>query len=227
MSRQMFVWRMATAQSAGDPWDHTPGNGDASRVHRESRKTDQVHIDYTGAVDYVFDELSHRRLRYGWGVVNPDLDLRLAEHTWIENYLMACQKYWSWDPKASHAMGRRKVLCCLLEIHEGDVIFMPKSPDDGHFMVATVKRPYAFDHATVVEEADVRNDFRHVVAVEETMRYAYGAGTLYPGLFEAPLREAIQRLSEDDPSYRTVEDFLRSWGRSRGPLAHPQVGVPF
>ena len=76
-----------------------------------------------------------------------------------------------------------------------------------------MKRPYAFDPATVVEEADVRNDFRHVIAVEDTMRYAYGAGTLYPGLFEAPIRKAIQRISEDDPSYRTLEDFLRSWGR--------------
>jgi hypothetical protein len=213
MSRQMFVWRMATAQSADDPWDHTPGNGDASRVHRESRKTDQVHIDYTGAVDYVFDELSHRRLRYGWGVVNPDLDLRLAEHTWIENYLMACQKYWSWDPNASHAMGRRKVLCCLLEIHEGDVIFMPKSPDDGHFMVANVKSQYCFDRETVVEETDLRNDFRHVIAVEDIMRYAYGWGTLQSGVFEAPFREAIQRIPGHAPSYRTVEDFLRSWGR--------------
>jgi hypothetical protein len=80
-------------------------------------------------------------------------------------------------------------------------------------MVATVKRPYACDHATVVEEADLRNDFRHAIGVEDIMRYAYGAGTLYPVLFETPLREAIQRISEDDPLYRTLEDFLRSWGR--------------
>jgi hypothetical protein len=80
-------------------------------------------------------------------------------------------------------------------------------------MVATVKRPYAFDHATVVEETDVRNDFRHVMAVEDTMRYAYGAGTLQPDIFEAPIREAIQRISADDPAYRMLEDFLRSWGR--------------
>jgi hypothetical protein len=101
----------------------------------------------------------------------------------------------------------------MLDMSLGDVVFVPKSPDDGHFMVATVKRPYAFDHATVVEETDVRNDFRHVIAVEDTMRYAYGAGTLQPDMFEAPIREAIRRISEDDPSYRTLEDFLRSWGR--------------
>jgi hypothetical protein len=95
----------------------------------------------------------------------------------------------------------------------GDVVFLPKSPDDRHFMVATVKRPYAFDQATIVAEADVRNDFRQVIGVEDPRRYAYGAGTLQPDIFEALIREAIQRISEDDPSYRTLEDFLRGWGR--------------
>jgi hypothetical protein len=95
----------------------------------------------------------------------------------------------------------------------GDVVFLPKSPDDRHFIVATVQRPYVCDHATVVDGADVRHDVRQVIGVEETMRYAYGVGTLYPDLLEAPRRQAIQRISEDDPSYQTLADFLRSWGR--------------
>lgn len=213
MSRQMFVWRMVRGHRAGESCENTPGNIDSSRVHREISHLEQGQIDYTGALDYVVDELSHSRLRLGWGVANPELDVRLPEQIWIENYRMACQKYWSLDPNTSHAMGSRKVLCCMLDMSVGDVVFMPKSPDDRHFMVATVKRPYAFDHATVVEEADLRNDFRHVIAVEDTMRYAYGAGTLQPDMFEGPIREAIHRISEDDPSYRTLEDFLRSWGR--------------
>jgi hypothetical protein len=151
-----------------------------------------------GALDYVLDELSQNRLRLGWGVANPELDVRLQEHIWIEHYLMACHKYWSLDPDTSHAMGSRKVLCCLLDMSVGDVVFVPKSPDDGHFMVATVKHPYVFDRVT---------------AVEDTMRYAYGAGMLQPDIFEAPIREAIQHISEDDPSYQTLEDFLPSWGR--------------
>jgi hypothetical protein len=213
MSRDMFVWRVARGPSVGEPCEHTPCHRDASRVPGEISHPEQGPIDYTGALDYVFDELSHRRLRLGWGVANPELDMRLPEEVWIEHYRMACQKYWSLDPETSHAVGDRQVLCCLLEMSTRDVIFLPKSPDDGHFMVATVKCPYAFDHATVVEEANLRNDFRHVIAVEETIRYAYGAGTLYPGMFEASIRKAVQRISEDDPSYRTLEDFLRSWGR--------------
>ena len=213
MSRQLFVWRMARGPRAEAPCENPPGHRDAARFHRESRHPEQGPIDYTGAQDYVFDELAQSRLRLGWGVANPDLDVRLEEQIWLDHYRTACQKYWSWDPESSHAVGSRHVLCSLLEMSVGDVVFVPRSPDDRHFMVATVKRPYAFDHATVVDEADVRNDFRHVIGVEDTMRYAYGAGTLYPCLFEAPLREAIQRISEDKPSYRTLVDFLRSWGR--------------
>jgi hypothetical protein len=95
----------------------------------------------------------------------------------------------------------------------GDVVFLPKSPDDGHFMVATVQRPSACDHAPVVDEADGRQACRQVLGVAETMRYAYGVGTLYPDLLEASHRETIQHIAEDDPSYHTLVAFLRSWGR--------------
>jgi hypothetical protein len=110
-------------------------------------------------------------------------------------------------------MGGRPVWCHLLEMSAGDVVFLPKSPDDGHFMVATVTHPDAGDHETGVAEMDPRHDGRHVIGVDEIMRYAYGAGTLYPDLLEVPRRQAIQRLAEDDPSYHTVEEFLHSWGR--------------
>ena len=213
MSRLLFVSGMVRGHRSSELGKNTPGNIDSSRVYREINHLEQGHLDSTGDLGYVFDELSHSRLRLGWGVANPEIVVRLPEEIWVEHYRMACQKYWSLDPETSHAMGSRKVLCCMLEMSVGDVVFMPKSPDDRHFMVATVKRPYAFDHATAVEEADVRNDFRHVMAVEDTMRYAYGAGTLYPDIFEAPIHQAIQRISEDEPSYRTLEDFLRSWGR--------------
>jgi hypothetical protein len=117
------------------------------------------------------------------------------------------------DPETAHAVEDRHVGCGLLEVAAGDVVFLPKSPDDGHFMVTTVTRPYACDHAPVVDEADVRHACRQVIGVEETMRYAYGTGTLYPYQFEAPRRQAIQRIAEDAPSYRALAAFLRSWGR--------------
>jgi hypothetical protein len=95
----------------------------------------------------------------------------------------------------------------MLDMHDGDIIFMPKRPDDGHFMVANVKSQYCFDRNTVVKETDLRNDFRHVIAVEDSMRYAYGWGTLQSGIFAGPLQDAIQRIQGRYPSYRTLRIF--------------------
>jgi hypothetical protein len=213
MSRQLFVWRIAPRPRAGDPCENTPGNGDASRGHREISHPEQGHLDYTGALDYVFDELSHGRLRCGWGVAHPTVDERLDAPSGGEHNRMAGQPDGASDPETSHAMGSRNVWCRLREMSAGDIVFLPKSPDDGHFIVATVQRPSACDHATVVDEANGRHDGHQVIGVAETMRYAYGVGTLYPDLLEAPRRQAIQRLVEGDPSYRILAEFLRSWGR--------------
>jgi hypothetical protein len=213
MSRPLFVWNMARGHRAGAPREHTLGPREAARLPREIGQPGQGPLEDTRALDYVLDELSHCRLRGGWEVANPEFDVRLDEPSGIVHDRMVCQNDRSSAPETAHAVGSTPVRCRLLEMSAGDVIFLPKSPDDGHFMVATVQRPYAFDRATVVDEADVRNEFRHVIGVEDTMRYAYGVGTLYPDLFEAPLREAIQRIAEDNPAYRTLADFLRSWGR--------------
>ena len=142
MSRQLFVCSLARGPCAGEPCKNTPGHGEAPRVHQEISHPEQGPIDYAGALDYVFDELSHSRLRCGWEVANPELDLRLPEQIWIEPDRMACQKYWPLDPETSYTMGSRHVLCGLLEMSLGDVVFVPKSPDDGHCMVAPVKRLY-------------------------------------------------------------------------------------
>jgi hypothetical protein len=213
MSRQLFVWRMAPGPRAGAPCEPSLGQREAAHRPRESGHPAQGPLDATGALADVLDELSHGRLRCGWGVAHPAVDGRLDAPSGCERDRMAGQHDGASDPEPSHAMGDRPVWCRLREMSAGDVVFLPKSPDDGHFMVATVQRPYACDRATVMDEADVRNDVRHAIGVEETMRYAYGVGTLYPDLLEAPRREAIQRISEDDASYQTLAEFLRSWGR--------------
>jgi hypothetical protein len=212
MSRQLFVWRIAGRYQAGALCEHTPGDKDRARLHREISHPEQGSSDRTGALDAMFDELSHGRLRGGWGA-NPEFDGRLDEPHGVELDRMACQPDSCSDRETSHAAGSRLVSCRLREMSVGDVVFLPKSPDDGHFMVTTVQCPDACDRATVVDEADGRHDGRPLIGVADTMRYAYGSGTLYPDQLEVPCREAIQHILEDDPSYRTLAEFLRSWGR--------------
>ena len=48
-----------------------------------------------------------------------------------------------------------------------------------------------------------------------------------PDIWEVLIHEAIQRISEDDPPSRTLEDLPRSSGRQTGLLVRCQVGVYF
>ncbi len=206
MRRQLFVWSLAPGPHAGDPCEHTSGQGEPSRLPRERRDPEERAVEATGALTEGVAELSHGRLRCGWGVAPPAVAGRVDTPS-------GGQPAGTSEPGPSHAVGGRHASCGLREMSVGDVVFLPKSPDDGHFMVATVQRPSACDHAPVVDEAHGRHACRQVLGVEETMRYAYGVGTLYPDLLEAPRREAIQRIAEDDPSYRALAAFLQSWGR--------------
>ena len=103
----------------------------------------QCHItDYDGCVDFVLKDLvNNQRLRQGWGV--PTIDLRLPEAVWIENYIIAYNRYWSEVTDCEHASGRRKILKVMTEMNEGDVIFLPNvngpKRDEGFFSVCRVK----------------------------------------------------------------------------------------
>jgi hypothetical protein len=213
MSRQLFVWSLAPGPHSGDPCAYTSGPRAASRLPRERSDPEERPLEATGALTDVLPELAHGRLRCGWGVAHPAVAGRLDAPSGGKPERLADQHEWASDPEPAPAVEGRHASCGLREMAAGDVVFLPKSPDDGHFMVATVLRPSACERATGVDEADGRHACRQVLGVAETMRYAYGVGTLYPDLLEAPRREAIQRITEDDPSYRTLEEFLQSWGR--------------
>jgi hypothetical protein len=76
MSRQLFVWRMTPGPRAGAPCEPSPGQREAAHRPRESGHPAQGPLDATGALADVLDELSHGRLRCGWGVVHPAVDGR-------------------------------------------------------------------------------------------------------------------------------------------------------
>jgi hypothetical protein len=213
MSRQLFVWSLAPGPHAGDPCEHISGQREAARIPRERSDLEERPLEATGSLTDVLDELSHGRLRCGWGVAHPAVDGRWHAPSGGQPERLASQSAGASDPEPSHVVGGKHVGCGLREMAVGDVVFLPQSPDDGHFMVATVQRPSACERATGVDEADGRHACRQVLGVAETMRYAYGVGTLYPDLLEAPRREATQRIAEDNPSYRTLAEFLQRWGR--------------
>jgi hypothetical protein len=213
MSRQLFVWSLVPGPRAGTPCEHTPGQSDASGIPGESGHREQGPVHSTRALTDVLAELAHGRLRCGWGVAHPAVAGRWHAPSGGPPERLAGQHRESLGPETAPTGEDRHTGCGLVEMAAGDVVFLPQSPDAGHFIVATVQRPSACDHAPGVDEADGRQACRQVIGVAETMRYAYGAGTLYRYQLAGPRRQAIQRIAADDPSYAPLVAFLRSWGR--------------
>jgi hypothetical protein len=81
----------------------------------------------------------------------------------------------------------------MLHMDIGNIIFIPKT-DDEHFKVATVSRTYRFDNANA-PPTDFRNDFRHLIEIEQLRTYPYSINTLQANAFGAPFLHAIDPIA--------------------------------
>ena len=200
----MWVFRIPKSHG-GYPSDTCPVDLNIGRVRQARNTTPQTPILYDGDLNYVLNELEHGRLRQGWGV--PDLDLNLIDRVWVENYLIACHRYWPSDRcDCSLAMGRKKILNHMTHMDIGDIIFIPKT-DDEHFKVATVSERYRFDN-TVATPTDFRNDFRHLIEVDLLETYPYSVDTLQASVFGAPFMHAIDPIAPHYRSYEIFQNFI-------------------
>lgn len=107
-------------------------------------------------VDFVQDELRRGRLRQGWSppgtsLLNADGSERSKEE-WTQAYMSA------WD--ASPSPRRYAILCRMLNMNKGDLIFIPKAPRYEYFTIAEVSRDYQF------EMAPDQEDFGHIIPVK-------------------------------------------------------------
>lgn len=160
-------------------------------------------IDYTGAINWITEELYQGRLRQGWGSIG--LDLRLPEEEWIENFLIDCCIFWGeklGESNCEDATGRKRILDYMLNMSIGDIVFVPKTPTNDYFIVGTVNKPYQFDN-TQHSAIDLRNDFRHVIELENLVK---SPNSVFPvkGIFGAPFMHAIEWI---DPNYQTYHFF--------------------
>jgi hypothetical protein len=89
----------------------------------------------------VVDELSHGRLRCRWGATPPAVDGRWHAPSGGEPERLVGQHMGSLGPETTPVGEDRHVGGGLRQMAAGDVVFLPHSPDDGHFMVAMVQRP--------------------------------------------------------------------------------------
>lgn len=207
----MKIWVFRTpVPSGGDPDTTCPTSLNTDALHTGNTGPKCHLTDYDGCIDYVLRELvTNHRLRQGWGV--PTLDLRLPEDVWIENYIIASNRYWNEVSGCEHACGRRKILKVMLEMAAGDVIFLPNvngsKRDEEYFSVCRVKGKYFFEDRSYLEN-DWRKDFGHVIPVRDLSTYKYGSTTLNRSIFGAPYLHAIDEVKQLYQSSAVIMDFV-------------------
>ncbi len=176
---------------------------DIERIITTVNEIPPMPIDYTGAIDWITEELYQGRLRQGWGA--PGLHLRLPTEEWVENFLINCCIFWGeklGESNCEDAIGRMKILGNMLNMNIGDIVFVPKTPTNDRFIVGTVSKPYHFDYTERFGN-DFRNDFRHIIELEN-LGESPNAAFPIPGIFGAPYMHAIDWI---DPKYQTYRYF--------------------
>lgn len=205
----MWVFRITKGYSGGEPIGYCPTGIDKDKVRAEINNSKRTRINFDGDVSWIHDELyRHGRLRQGWGV--PGLDLTLSDKEWVENFLIACCKYWGeaiGESKCSDAMGRKNILNHMLNMNIGDIVFVPKTPNDKKFIAATVSKKYHFDSATY-PATDFHTNFRHVIEVENLKIYPNSA--LQAGIFGSPFMHAIDPIASDYQVYEIFKRFVNN-----------------
>lgn len=94
-----------------------------------------------------------------------NLDLQQPLEDWIKNFIKLYKLIWDEDVDCPIAMGRYNILILMKYMNIGDIIFIPRIPDDGKFTVATVKKKYYF------EKLNRFIGHGHVIKVEEHQNF--------------------------------------------------------
>lgn len=203
----MWVFRITKGYTGGEP---TGENIiiDGKKVEDVITSSKKTRIDYNGDVNWINEELYQGRLRQGWGV--PGLDLRQSDKEWAENFLIACGKYWGERigySDSTDAMGRKNILNHMLNMNIGDIVFVPKTPNDKKFIAATVSKKYYFED-TPHPATDFHTAFRHIIEVKKLK--IYPNSSLQAGIFGAPFMHAIDPISPNYQVYRIFKRFVNS-----------------
>jgi hypothetical protein len=215
---QTWVHRLSTSKG-GEPAGALPEREfEMFRALREIKRPAPPALPdgEEGALAFLISELvDHGRLRQGWGA--PGLDL--TKLTFHDNFVIAMRKYWNSIPESTieelrardvwddgeliglldvcyrEAEGRYKILRRMLQMGRGDIVFVPNLPDQG-FAVARIAGNYTFeDRSAVARTSAWAHDFGHCRQVRDVRLFRHGPSTLPTGIFGAPYKNAIDKVS--------------------------------
>lgn len=109
--------------------------------------------------NFVREELKKGILRQGWGKENMSLlsenGSQRSKEEWIKDY------FWS-DTKESSKKTRYNILKRMLKMKKGDIVIIPKFPEQHCLTVAKIKEGYNFDGKEIKSD-----DFGHFITLEK------------------------------------------------------------
>lgn len=206
--RRLWVFRTCKKHVyKGDPSTTCQYHINMERVRYVVDRIEPIPINYTGAPNWINNELFQGRLRQGWGAIG--LDLRLPTDEWVENFLIDCCIFWGeklGESNCEDAIGRKRILNYMLNMNIGDIVFIPKTPTNDYFIVGTVSKQYQFDN-TEYNEIDFRIDFRHIIELESL---GQSPNSIFPvkGIFGPPFMHAIEWIDPNFQTYRLFEHYV-------------------
>jgi hypothetical protein len=166
-------------------------------------------------MEKLVEEFRSGRLRQGWGHKNgiycTDLQIGVGSkpkrdkngriqptEKWV------CDAMHLYDMSQEQAIGRFRIISKLLDMGEGDIIFVPNIPSDRKFSVATVdEKGYEFS------QIEGYYGFGHIIHVKDIKEYYYGDDTLPKKIWSFPPAVVRIRKKEEFKEFLEISYFER------------------
>jgi hypothetical protein len=126
--------------------------------------------DWSGDVrEWIREELRHGRLRQGWAPPGSSLTERgklLPFNIWSKRYIKGASE--NWDHAAEivapgKVKSRYRILSLMTKLKQGDLVLIPRVPEDDRFTIAAVTRGYEFMDE---QYAAIHDDLGHMLHVD-------------------------------------------------------------
>ena len=140
------------------------------------------------------DDVFSLDLQYGVGSFRDDTGIIQPTEKWVCDYMHLYHSI------QEEAIGRFRIVSRLLNMEDGDIVFVPNIPSNDMFSVATVDGGYEFAQ---IEDFDFENNFGHIIHVKNIEKYHYGEDTILKKLWSFP--PAVVRIRND----KIFNEFLR------------------
>jgi len=211
MENRMWAFRLSLGFS-GEPVNECPIylNRQEIKQEIENYKQEVSPIDLDSYpilnMDILKTELSGEgKLRQGWGyeLDGMNLDLRQPLEDWIKNFIKLYKKIWDEDVNCPIAMGRYNILKLMKDMRIGDIIFIPRIPDDSQFTVATVKKEYYF------QKLNGYIWHGHVIEVGKIKEFDYKSH--FPAIIFNPYRKAVCEIKGDNQNFIKLRNFINKY----------------